>query len=240
MSLTAEQVYFELGRLIAETPELDGSSNRAEINRWLSRAVALVQASGSVAEAIELMTAVEYLDGVLCPRKLETIAAMVHRALTRAEVRASGAAQGAVIPVGVTFDAYTAVRKVLGTVSGDILLVDPCAGAKALTDYALLAPDKAKVRLLADEADYEDSLTAAARRWVQQLGKFRSLMVRLAPAHTLHDRLILVDSATVWVMGQSFKDLARRRYTSLVRARPEAAERKVAMYAELWMEAQPL
>jgi hypothetical protein len=96
------------------------------------------------------------------------------------------------------------------------------------------------VRLLADEAQYGVSLIPAAQQWQQQLGKYRTLMVRLAPAKSLHEQLILVDSTTVWVLPYSFNYLAKRTHTGLVRARPEAAARKVAVYAEIWNEATPI
>jgi hypothetical protein len=181
MSLTPEELYFELGRLMAEMPELATGPITPEINHWLARAVALVKSSGSLAEAIQLMAAREDLDGVLQARKAETIADIVHRALARADLNAPPAVQGAVIAVGDTLDAYIAVRKVLDTANTDVLLVDPDAGAKLLTDYAVLASDKVAVRLLADEAEYEASLITAAQRWAQQLGNYRTLMVRLAP-----------------------------------------------------------
>jgi hypothetical protein len=50
-------------------------------------------------------------------------------------------------------DAYAAVGKVLGTAKADVLMVDPYADEKAVTEYALLVPDNVTVRLVADTAD---------------------------------------------------------------------------------------
>jgi hypothetical protein len=52
------------------------------------------------------------------------------------------------------------------------------------------------------------SLKPAAERWIAQRHAKRPLEVRQAPAKSLHDRLIITDGATAWVVGQSFKDLA--------------------------------
>jgi hypothetical protein len=38
----------------------------------------------------------------------------------------------------------------------------------------------------------------------------------------------------------SFSQLAKRTHTTLVRMRPEEEARKIAVYAEIWEEAQPL
>jgi hypothetical protein len=50
-------------------------------------------------------------------------------------------------------DAYAAVGKVLGAAKADVLMVDPYADEKAVTEYALLVPDNVTVRLVADTAD---------------------------------------------------------------------------------------
>jgi hypothetical protein len=240
MSLTPEELYFELGRLLAEMPDLATGPITPETNRWLARAFSLVESSGSLAEIIQLRVARNELDGPLQARKAQTIAEILHRALVMAQANVPPAVQGAVIAVGDGVDAYIAVRKVLATATNDVLLVDPYADAKVLADYAVLAPARVAVRLLTDGAGYKASLKTAAQRWAQQLGSHRSLTVRLAAGKTLHDRLILVDSATVWVLAQSFHRLAKKAHTSLVRMRPEAAARRVAVYAEIWKEAKPL
>jgi hypothetical protein len=184
--------------------------------------------------------AAENLDGILRPRKTQTIAAIVRRALARAEASAPAAAQGGFIATGETFDVFTAVRNVMSTAATDVLLVDPSADAKALTDYAVLAPEHVTVRLLADEADHKASLASAAQRWAQQFGEDRSLLVRLAPAKTLHDRLILIDSGTGWLLGHSFGELEERAHSSLVRMPPERGASKIAECAAVWEEAKPL
>jgi hypothetical protein len=49
--------------------------------------------------------------------------------------------QGSFIAAGSTFDAFVAVGKALSEAKTNVLMVDPYADEKALTDYALLAPD---------------------------------------------------------------------------------------------------
>jgi hypothetical protein len=121
-------------------------------------------------------------------------------------------------------------------------MVDPYADAKALTDYAVLAHENVTIRLLSDTATcYQASLKPAAQHWRQQHGALRPLEVRLAPAKALHDRLIQVDGSTVWALGQSFKDLAARSHTSLVRMMDaEATALKIAAYESLWQDSTEL
>ena len=138
------------------------------------------------------------------------------------------------------FDAFAAVRKVLATAEAEVLLVDPNADAKALTDFAVLAPDRVVVRVLADRATRKISLQSATQRWMRQFGGARPLFVRLAATGTVRDTLILVDGAKAWALGQSFGRLAKVDYTTLVRIPAEAASSLIAAYAAKWDAADPL
>jgi hypothetical protein len=240
MSLTPDALYYQLGGLAAEIPELAAGPITPETRRWIERALALVEFSGGLADRIQLRVATENLDGPLRARNAQTIIAIVQRTLAKAELEAPPQSQGSFIVASNAFDAFAAVRKVLGTARADVLLVDPNADAKVLTDFAVLAPDNVVVRLLADQSDHKRSLEAAARRWVQQFGDARPLFVRLAAAGTLQDTLILVDDATAWALGQSFNKLARRAYPALVRMPQDAAAPMIATYAARWEAAGPL
>jgi hypothetical protein len=215
-------------------PDLANGPIMPEMNQWLGRAAALIEEAGDQASATRLQNCAQFLDSINRALNAQAIAAIVHHALAKAELKAPAAVQGTFIAAGHTFDAFVAVSRVLGTAKTDVLMVDPYADEKALTDYAVLAPDQVSVRLLADQADYKKSLKPAAERWVQQFGQTRPLSVRLAAAKTLHDRLILVDGATAWMLGQSFKDMVARSHTSLVRMDPESGSRKIAAYETMW------
>jgi len=240
MSLTPEELYFELGRLVAEIPELATGPITPEMNDWVARAVALVEMSGSLADKIQLSVAAENLDGVLRARKAQTIAAIVHRAVVKAELDVPPALQGAFITARNAFDFFAAVRKLLAMAKADVLLVDPDADATVLTDYAALAPDNVAVRLLTGEAGHTATLEAAARNWVQRFGDARPLIVRLAAAETLHDRLIVIDSVTAWELSQSFSTLGKRKSMILVRMSVQATDAKLAALAATWDAAKPL
>ena len=240
MALTPEALYLQLGNLVAEMPDLANGPITREVNQWLGRAAALVEEGGDPTSAMRLQNCSEFLNTLNRASNAQAIAAIVHQALAKAELKAPAAVQGTFIATGHFFDAFAAVGRVLGTANTDVLMVDPYADEKALTDFAVLAPDHVSVRLLADQADYKKSLKPAAQRWVQQFGSTRPLAVRLAAAKTLHDRLILVDGKTAWVLGQSFKDMATRSHTSLVQMDPESGTLKIAAYEMTWNAATPL
>ena len=102
------------------------------------------------------------------------------------------------------------MRRLLATATSDAFLVEPDADGKILADYALLAPERVTVRLLADEAQYRPSLIGGIQRWQQRFGDSRNLMVRVASANTLYERLILLDGERAWVPGAPFSHLANR------------------------------
>jgi hypothetical protein len=240
MLLTPENLYFELGRLIVEMPELASGPITPEVQRWLASANALVKSSGSLTEALQLTVACENLEGPLRARNAETITSILHRVLVKAEATAPREVRGSVLLIGGNLDAYMAVRRLLATATSDALLVEPDAAGKLLADYAILAPERVTVRLLADEAQYRPSLLGGVQRWQQRFGDSRNLMVRVASANILYERLILLDGGRSWVLGVPFSDLAKRAHTTLVRMRPEEEARKIAVYEEIWEEAKPL
>lgn len=163
-----------------------------------------------------------------------TILAIAHQALAKAELQAPAELQGAFIAAGNAFDAFAAVGKALGTATADVFIVDPYADAKVLTDYAVLAPESVSVRVLAGKS-YNKALKPAAEHCQQQMTQ--PLEVRLGTPGSLHDRLILIDGKTVFVLGQSFKDLAARAHTSLVRMPPDAGKLKIEAYELMWSSA---
>jgi hypothetical protein len=240
MPLTPEEVYFQLGSLIAEQPDLAAGPTTPEMKAWLRRAAELVQSTVGLADAIQFKLAFENLDGPLRARHARTIAAIVQRALAKAEVDVPSESRGAFVTASNAFDVFAAVRRILNTAEVDVLLVDAHADPTVLTDYAVLAPNNVAVRLLTGWLEHKATLSTAAQNWQHRFGDARPLSIHLAAAETLPDRLILVDSASAWVLGASFRDLAKDKRTTLMRMPPESAETKIADYAAIWDAATPL
>ena len=239
-ALTPEALYLQLGNLVAEMPDLaHGGPITPEMNRWLGRAAVLVETSGDKATAATIKLSAQNLHGLLREGNAQTIAACVHQALAKAELLAPASYQGSFIAAGNTFSALAAVGKALSEAKTDVLLVDSYADHKVITDYAIMAPDKVSVRLLA-KTGRRDLLVPAAGNWVKQFGQARQLAVRLAPANSLHDRLIIVDGRIAWALGQSFNALAERAHTTLVRVPQDTASEKIAAYEAMWASATPL
>jgi hypothetical protein len=103
-----------------------------------------------------------------------------------------------------------------------------------------LAPEGLPVFVMCDEQYAKPSLKPAAEHWIAQWHQKRPLEVRLSSPRSLHDRLIVTDSDTAWVVGQSFKDLAKRAHSSLVRMDSDSATLKINAHIEMWKGAKKL
>lgn len=236
--LTPEELYLRLGALIADAPDLKAAPT-PETRSWLARVFAVIEAGKLVdgTSIVSFKVASQSMEGVLREMNADRILAITYQALANAELHAPAELQGAFIAAGNAFDAFAAVGKAMGTATADVFIVDPFADAKLLTDYAVLAPDTVSVRVMA-EATYSKTLKPAAENWAKQMKQ--PLEVRLSAPRTLHDRSILIDGKTAFSLGQSFKDLATRAHTSLVRMPPDAAKLKIDAYEQMWATATPL
>jgi hypothetical protein len=240
VSLSAEAIYLQLGQLVSEMPDLGGNGLLpAETQRWLGRVVAMVELV-SPNDSLIIKVATQGLYGPMRDGSVQMFKATVYAALARAELQAPAAVQGAFVPAGGAFDIFAAFGKVMGEAKSHVLIVDPYADEIALRDFAVLAPERVSVRLLADKEFRKPTLKPAAERWATQHGQVRPLEVRLAAAKTLHDRLMIIDGATVWNFGQSLNMIATRAHTSIDRAGADTADMKLKAYEAIWASADPL
>lgn len=242
MPMEPNRLYHELGYLIAEMPDMNTDQWRTpEGQRWLGRATALIEQGGNILDQATFKVAIENLHSMHAYHNhVQQIMAVLYRTLARAELQASPSSRGAFIPVGEAFSAFTALSKILTEAQRTVLFVDPYADSNLLTDFAVLIPEGVTALILADSSVNKPALAPAVRRWEQQYGSTRPLEVRLAPAHSLHDRLIIIDEQTSWSIGQSFNALAARAPTSILRADSETAQLKIQAHSLIWQGAVPV
>jgi hypothetical protein len=242
-SLDWEMLYLQLGQLVASLPELRGPGILpTETLQWLARADLLISQACDLADQSEFRAAASMLHRVPDMRNgpAGTIEMLAHRALAQAKARAPVAIRGTFIPVGGTSYAFAVIAKVLGTATTDLLVVDPYMDARALMDCIPAAPAGIPVRLLADRRRVKPSLRPAVQRWLAQYGAQRPIEARLAAPWTLHDRLIVVDGRTAWVLTQSLSAFAARAPGQIEKTNPDAAALKIPAYESIWNSATPL
>jgi hypothetical protein len=236
---TPESLYQQLGSLLASAPDLTAYDNKyrlpVETMTWIGRVSALIRlADPHSLDVTKIDIAGENLVRTLSPgEQARQIMLYLHRALAKLELQLPAAAQGAFIPAGSEFDALAAIGKILGEATSSVLIVDPYMDERALTDFAVLMPEQVNLLLLTDEATHKAGLVPAAERWIRQYDKARPLTVKVAPAKSLHDRIIIVDAAKAWILTQSLKDFAKRSHAMIQRSDPELTKMKVDAFDAL-------
>ena len=241
-------LYGELKSLAGNRPEClqfvdDRGQLRQDVQTWLGRVFALLEASGEIVDTELLRIKIAQLRITVRDQGYHAegeIWAIFERSLARAELASPIDVRGAFIPVGGHFDAFSALAKVLGSAQKVVLIVDPYLDETILTDFAPLVSEGVQIQLLCDEASIKPSLKPAVSKWVAQFANVRPIDARSTPPRQLHDRLIIIDDTDAWIVTQSFKDLAQRAPGSIERANLESAKLKIDAYSSQWNQATPV
>jgi hypothetical protein len=235
---TPEMLYHQLGRLRNAMP-VWSMLGRPESSQWTGRVLAVVEAAEHTMEFVNLRTYFDFAARQGSSEKTALlIAQVIDTSLAKLELHLPAGMQGAFIPAGGVHDGYQAVSKAMGTAQKSVLFVDAYADDTLVSDFVALAPEAVPVFILSDEKDAKPSLKPGAERWVAQWKTKRPLQVRLGAPKSIHDRLLVIDSAIAHVVGQSFKDLAKRAHSSLVRMDPDSAARKIEAHITMWQAAK--
>src|SRR4029079_9927711 len=97
MLLTPERLYLEVGRLIAEMPELASGAITSKVQRWLGTATEVLRSSGSLKEASQRTPSCKSLDGLRRAGHAETITSILHDMFNKAELNAPREVRGSVV-----------------------------------------------------------------------------------------------------------------------------------------------
>ena len=236
-----EQLLALLETAIREAPAFDYHTALTDTDiRWLGRVDALLEATGAIIALVNFRTARQNLGTYTHSRN--DLLIPLHDAYSRMELLVPTSMQGAFIPGGDTWNGYAAIIRIFQKECRDLLVVDPYLNSVIYTDLAPHSVARDGVRCLAAKRpDNHAGLLTCAQRWDQDtISKTNKIEVRYAPSSALHDRLLIVDSAEVWLVSQSLKDIAKRSPASISRAENELGKMKVQHYEDLWNKAEKL
>jgi hypothetical protein len=230
-----ENLYFKLGALIEQMPDFSGTGAiTSEAQLWLGRAYALVSKGHNLADTVKFQVCSDNLMSSLRVSNVQTITAILYRALAVAEQDAPLANQGAFIPIGNSFECTSALSKVLDQATSSVLIIDPYMDSKVLTDYAVLINEGLVIKLLTDQDSQKPSFLPAVESWRKQYGDKHPLEVGFCEPKLLHDRSIILDSTQAWLLTQSFNALATRSPAVITRLAEPINGDKVAAYSKIW------
>jgi len=243
MKVDYSSLYHKLGRLLETAPQFSNCQACIEPSalHWLGRVHAIVNATyaGMGMDVVAVRMAMDNMRSAAWASAVTEVFQIMYRALAHCELRMPPGSAGEFVPVGNSFDAFSALSKIFSKAIKDVMIVDPYLDQSVLIDFAVAIPENVSIRLLADENDHKATLGPAAQRWISQYGSKRPLSVKLAPRRSLHDRAIFIDLTEAWTLTQSLKDFAKRAPAEIVRADSIAAL-KLQAYEEIWLAATTL
>jgi hypothetical protein len=240
MGVDVQVLYNQIGQHLAQFPDTT-KGFPPELRVWIQRAAALIKAVG---DGTDTKNAREISDRA-STRSMFVDGSAIHGILQRTfyelELQLPVGQQGAFIPAGNAHDAFAAVGRLLKQAQTDVLIIDPYMDSQALTTYAVTALDQVAIRLLADSKNVHADLKPAVTTWKTQYTQSRSLESRLTAPRKLHDRFIIVDNATVWMLTQSLNAFAKRSPATIIQvADQQIAGDKIAHYTSVWNTATPI
>ena len=260
--MTPKAICLKLRELITSMPNLAQDHSAMNVQIWLGDIEALVKKSGEVMELRNLMAERKSLE-IFTPADIFwdsrkkayfNIRAILIRVQSvmqlkaneeiqaeerAAKVKAPDVSQESFIGAGKGFDAFTAIAKVFGKATKEILIVDPYLDEKIFTDFMLAIPEHIPAKLLASNKNTKRGiLQPAFNRWAGQHGGTRPTELRVASHNDLHDRLVIVDNTKVWILSQSFNSFAERAPASIMLS--QTPEEKIEFYKNMWNNAEPI
>ena len=234
-AIPPEQLLALLEQAIQEAPALLYEEALSESDvRWLGKADALIEASGSMSATLKFRTARNSLHTYAHSRN--AIMQPLYDAHSRVELLAPQAMRGRFIAGGDTWNGYVAIVEILQTPCEEILIVDPYLNSIVYLELSPHLPENTQLKCLAiRRPEYHAGIVAAAAKWASDtISQARSVEFRYAQAGSLHDRLIIIDKANVWLISQSIKDIAKKSPASILKADPELANIKADHYLAVW------
>lgn len=222
--------------LLQETPPFEPQQPITDLEqRWLSRASALVEASGDLSDTVAFRTARSKLNSYTHDRT--ALLAPVYNAFQRADLHCPADSQGRFIAPEDTWNGYAALVRLFQTPCETMLVVDPYLGASLFLELLPHSRASKGVRCLTSGAADKAGLVAAHGKWQAERPEGTPAVdLRFAPKGALHDRLIFIDSSHVWLVSQSLKDIVKRSPASLVQADAEIGSFKRDHYESVWAE----
>ena len=214
--------------------------------RWLARIRELAKPYLDLSDLVAFDNAVGTLMHVSVDDFVLQIRMLLHRAMARAESKCVGssAPTGAVVQIGEAFKTFSEITSVIKGAKQEVFIVDPYMNETALTDFAIVASESVKIRLLTADTPQtlalQQSLQAASFRWIAEYGTKRPLETKKAAGRSLHDRVVFIDQTATWILSQSIKDFAVRSPATVIPVDTSLVADKLAAYEAMWTSATRL
>lgn len=134
-------------------------------------------------------------------------------------------------PTNSEYDAYVAIREILGRAEHDLVVADPYIGPMLFKTLRGLPKLPRQVRLLTAAKHLAGDFQEEARRFGQQ---FSGLHLEVRDASGFHDRFVVLDGREAYHVGASLKDAGKRAFMISRIEQADVAQAVVAAVEQAW------
>jgi hypothetical protein len=207
--MTNEELLIEIEDLLRSPPEAKTISHDLEENHsWLGRVSAVINVWNYV-KTVSLDLNISRIHNSLDPKvPLGNIRRLLYEARHDLRMKTVGPVSIA-LAQGTVFDYFEEIRKIITLASNDILFIDPYMEGNFVARYLPHCQSGVTIRLLSEKKIPE--LVSSVDLFNTQYQK--SIQVRSVAG--LHDRYVIIDGASCYQSGASFKDGANKSPTTV-------------------------
>lgn len=158
---------------------------------------------------------------------------ILHRALADLRLNTPSKADQAFGP-GAVYDFFKALKDLLSTATQSVMVVDPYLDDQVFDTYISGILSSVGVKLLTKKTG--DHFKPALERYQSQHSQF----IQARKTKAIHDRAVMIDGRSCWVLGQSIKDAAKFMPTYIAPLSVDTAGDKIRIYQGIWDESEPV
>lgn len=158
---------------------------------------------------------------------------ILHRALADLQLDTPSKPDHAFGP-GAVYDFFKALKDLLSTATKTVMVVDPYLDDQVFDTYVSGINPTVSVKLLT---------TKVGEQFRPALEKYRAQHVQDIQARKtkdIHDRVVMMDGNSCWVLGQSINNAAKSKPTYIAPLSADTAGLKIRIYQGIWNDSEPV
>ncbi len=224
----------ELQLMANDIPDFNlfSSSSRQHFE-WLGKTHALLLRWNQT-EANMFKTISDFLGSKLTREvNVVQLIGILHRALADLQLNTPSKPDQVFGP-GAVYDFFKALKDVLSTAEITVMVVDPYLDDQVFDTYISGIRPSVDVKLMTTKTG--DQFKPALDRYQTQ----HSQIIQVRKTKAIHDRVVMIDGRSCWVLGQSINNAGKSKPTYIAPLSSDTAGQKIRIYQGIWDESEPV
>jgi len=224
----------KLRQALEQMPDLASfnKSNPAH-SQWIGRTLALIREVDK-ADALKFDLASQLIgNDVLKENNYAQMHSVLEMVIATLELQNPEQRQTVYGP-GAQYDFYRDLKRIIEGAVKSVFIVDPYINTELFDLYVEKIRDGNDVRLLTNAFD------SATATLIKKYQAKTNIHFQAKRSQSIHDRVIIIDGAECWVLGQSIKDAATKKPTYIAPLPSDVVSLKQAHYETIWNAAQAI